>query len=201
MQVRDTRYLLLDDGRKLCLECLDSAIMDTHECQPLYLEIQEFYEGLNMKVEQQIPLLLVERQALNEAMEGEKNVSLLHWKQLYFYPSLNYVLVIFIICFCVQGHHHMPETRGLCLSEEQTVSTVGLSFHDILPLQCYIYICVCACTQILYRTYLRINSKYQIIRRPRIGANYRIMDMFTEPLRLVRRCEVTAILILYSLPR
>lgn len=74
MQPRDTSYLLLDDGRKLCLECLDSAIMDTLECQPLYLEIQEFYEGLNMKVEQQVPMLLVERQALNEAMEGEKNV-------------------------------------------------------------------------------------------------------------------------------
>ncbi|KVI02643.1 Protein of unknown function DUF3633 [Cynara cardunculus var. scolymus] len=118
MEARDTKYLLLDDGRKLCLECLDSAIMDTHECQPLYLEIQDFYEGLNMKIEQQVPLLL--------------------------------------------GHHHMPETRGLCLSEEQTIST--------------------------------------IIRRPRVGAG-RIMDMFTEPYKLVRRCEVTAILILYSLPR
>lgn len=75
MEARDTKYLLLDDGRKLCLECLDSAIMDTHECQPLYLEIQDFYEGLIMKIEQQVPLLLVERQALNEAMEGEKNVS------------------------------------------------------------------------------------------------------------------------------
>lgn len=75
VQPSDTRYLVLDDGRKLCLECLDSAVMDTHECQPLYLEIQDFYEGLNMKVEQQIPLLLVERQALNEAMEGEKKVS------------------------------------------------------------------------------------------------------------------------------
>lgn len=74
MQPRDAKYLLLDDGRKLCLECLDSSIMDTHECQPLYLEIQEYYEGLNMKVEQQIPMLLVERQALNEAIEGEKNV-------------------------------------------------------------------------------------------------------------------------------
>nr|GMD01015.1 protein DA1-related 1-like [Ipomoea batatas] len=133
LQPVDTRYLVLDDGRKLCLECLDSSIMDTHECQPLYLEIQDFYEGLNMKVEQQIPLLLVERQALNEAMEGEKN-----------------------------GHHHMPETRGLCLSEEQTVST--------------------------------------ILRRPRIGG-HRITDMFTEPYRLIRRCEVTAILILYGLPR
>lgn len=133
MEPVDARYLVLDDGRKLCLECLDSSIMDTHECQPLYLEIQEFYEGLHMKVEQQVPLLLVERQALNEAMEGEKN-----------------------------GHHHMPETRGLCLSEEQTVST--------------------------------------ILRRPKIGG-YRIVDMFTEPYRLVRKCEVTAILILYGLPR
>ncbi|KAK9948720.1 hypothetical protein M0R45_004285 [Rubus argutus] len=134
MEPRDTKYLLLDDGRKLCLECLDSAIMDTHECQPLYLEIQEFYEGLNMKVEQQVPMLLVERQALNEAMEGEKN-----------------------------GHHHLPETRGLCLSEEQTVTT--------------------------------------ILRRPKIGAGYRMIDMITEPYRLVRRCEVTAILVLYGLPR
>ncbi|KAL7141259.1 hypothetical protein ABFS83_08G041600 [Erythranthe nasuta] len=133
MEPVDARYLILDDGRKLCLECLDSSIMDTHECQPLYLEIQEFYEGLNMKVEQQIPLLLVERQALNEAMEGEKN-----------------------------GHHHMAETRGLCLSEEQTVSTIS--------------------------------------RRPRIGG-YRITGMITEPYRLVRQCEVTAILILYGLPR
>lgn len=80
MQPVDARYLVLEDGRKLCLECLDSSIMDTHECQPLYLEIQEFYEGLNMKVEQQVPLLLVERQALNEAMEGEKNVDFALYK-------------------------------------------------------------------------------------------------------------------------
>ncbi|XP_021689134.1 protein DA1-related 1 isoform X1 [Hevea brasiliensis] len=134
MESRDTRYLSLDDGRKLCLECLDSAIMDTHECQPLYFEIREFYEGLNMKVQQEIPLLLVERQALNEAMEGEKN-----------------------------GHHHLPETRGLCLSEEHIITTVS--------------------------------------RRPRIGAGYRFIDLITEPYRLNRECEVTAILILYGLPR
>ncbi|XP_004300585.1 PREDICTED: protein DA1-related 1-like isoform X2 [Fragaria vesca subsp. vesca] len=134
MEPKDTKYLLLDDGRKLCLECLDSAIMDTHECQPLYLEIQEFYEGLYMKVEQQVPMLLVERQALNEAMDGEKN-----------------------------GHHHLPETRGLCLSEEQTVTNIS--------------------------------------RRPKIGAGYRMIDMITETYRLVRHCEVTAILVLYGLPR
>ncbi|KAI5656006.1 hypothetical protein M9H77_24799 [Catharanthus roseus] len=134
MEPRDTKFVALDDGRKVCLECLDSVIMDTNECQPLYLDIQEFYECLNMKVEQQVPLLLVERQALNEAMDGERH-----------------------------GHHHMPETRGLCLSEEQTIST--------------------------------------ILRRPRIGAGNRIMDMRTEPYKLTRRCEVTAILILYGLPR
>ncbi|XP_060193714.1 protein DA1-related 1-like [Lycium barbarum] len=133
MEPVDARYQILNDGRKLCLECLDSAIMDTHECQHLYLEIQEFYEGLNVKVEQQIPLLLGDMLTLIEAMEREKN-----------------------------GHHHMPETRGLCLSEEQTISTIS--------------------------------------RRPRIGG-YQILDMFTEPYRLIRRCEVTAILILYGLPR
>ncbi|KAL6215926.1 hypothetical protein ACLB2K_015352 [Fragaria x ananassa] len=134
MEARDTRYINLNDGRKLCLECLDSAVMDTSECQPLYLDIQEFYEGLNMKVEQQVPLLLVEREALNEARIGERN-----------------------------GHYHMPETRGLCLSEEQTISTIS--------------------------------------RRPKFGAGNRATDMITEPYKLTRLCEVTAILILYGLPR
>ncbi|KAG6674860.1 hypothetical protein I3842_15G068300 [Carya illinoinensis] len=134
MESRETRYAALKDGRKLCLECLESAIMDTVDCQPLYIDIQKFYEGLNMKVEQQIPLLLVERQALNEAREGEKH-----------------------------GHYHMPETRGLCLSEEQTIST--------------------------------------ILRRPRNGTGNRAKKMKTEPYKLSRRCEVTAILILYGLPR
>ncbi|KAM0967871.1 hypothetical protein FF2_016083 [Malus domestica] len=134
MEARDTRYVPLDDGRKLCLECLDSAVMDTSECQPLYLDIQEFYEGLNMKLEQQVPLLLVERQALNEARGGERN-----------------------------GHYHMPETRGLCLSEEQTISKIS--------------------------------------RRPRFGAGHQAAELITEPYKLTRRCEVTAILILYGLPR
>lgn len=134
MEPRDTQYVALNDGRKLCLECLDSAVLDTTECQPLYHEIQQFFEGLDMKVDQKIPLLLVERQALNEAMNGESN-----------------------------GHHHMPETRGLCLAEEQTVTTV--------------------------------------LRQPRIGIGNRVPNMRTEPYKLTRRCEVTAILILYGLPR
>ncbi|KAF2324497.1 hypothetical protein GH714_014838 [Hevea brasiliensis] len=134
MEPRDTGYVALNDGRKLCLECLDSAVMDINQCQPLSLDILEFYESLNMRVEQHVPLLLVERQALNEAREGERN-----------------------------GHYHMPETRGLCLSEEQTVS--------------------------------------RVVRRPRFGAGNQAMGMVTEPYKLTRRCEVTAILILFGLPR
>ncbi|KAH6824282.1 DA1 [Perilla frutescens var. hirtella] len=134
MESWDARFAVLNDGRKLCLECLDSAIMDTQECQPLFRDIQEFFNGLNMKLTQQVPLLLVEKQALNQAMGGETH-----------------------------GHHHMPETRGLCLSEEQTVTTVS--------------------------------------RRSRLGAGNRVIGMKTEPYRLTRHCEVTAILILYGLPR
>ncbi|XP_056168267.1 protein DA1-related 1-like isoform X2 [Syzygium oleosum] len=134
MEPRDTTYLSLDDGRKLCLECLQSAIMNTDECQPLYLEIQRFYKSKNMKVDQQIPLLLVERQALNEAMEGETN-----------------------------GHHHSHETRGLCLSEGRSVPTV--------------------------------------MRGARVGVRNQFIDLITEPHKLVRSCNVTAILILYGLPR
>ncbi|OVA15562.1 zinc finger protein [Macleaya cordata] len=129
----NTRYISLGDGRSLCLECMESAIMDTGDCQSLYHAIRDYYEGMYMKLDQQIPMLLVERQALNEAIEGEKN-----------------------------GYHHMPETRGLCLSEEQTVSS--------------------------------------ILRRPKIGGN-RLIGMRTHQQKLTRKCEVTAILVLYGLPR
>lgn len=53
---------------------MESAIMDTGDCQPLYHGIRDYYEGMNMKLDQQIPMLLVERQALNEAIVGERNV-------------------------------------------------------------------------------------------------------------------------------
>ncbi|KAK3231313.1 hypothetical protein Dsin_003194 [Dipteronia sinensis] len=129
----NARYYSLEDGRSLCLECMESAIMDTGDCQPLYHAIRDYYEGMIMKLDQQIPMLLVERQALNEAIVGEKN-----------------------------GYHHMPETRGLCLSEEQTVASIH--------------------------------------KRPRIGGN-RLVGMRTQPQKLTRKCEVTAILVLYGLPR
>ncbi|KAG6408737.1 hypothetical protein SASPL_131758 [Salvia splendens] len=121
-------YAALNDGRKLCLECLDSAIMDIRQCQPLFYDIHEFFKGLKMKLTQKVPIYLVEKQALNQAMGGEQH-----------------------------GHYHMPETRGACVSKEPTIPS-----------------------------------------RPRMRAGNRVVDMITEP---HNHCEVTAILILYGLPR
>ncbi|KAH7834149.1 hypothetical protein Vadar_013154 [Vaccinium darrowii] len=66
-------HLRTVESSALSVWTLQLWTLDTNQCQPLYLDIQEFYEGINMKVEQQVPLLLVERQALNEAMDGEKS--------------------------------------------------------------------------------------------------------------------------------
>ena len=48
MEPRETRYVALDDGQKLCLEFLNSAIMGTNECQHFYIDIQEFYEEIEV---------------------------------------------------------------------------------------------------------------------------------------------------------
>ncbi|CAH9133425.1 unnamed protein product [Cuscuta epithymum] len=133
LESRDAKYISLEDGRRLCLECMESAIMDTGDCQPLYHAIRDYYEGMNMKIDQQVPMLLVERQALNEAIEGEK-----------------------------QGFHLFPETRGLCLSEEQTVTSVQ--------------------------------------KGSRMGGRG-MVGVRKQPQRLIRKSEVTAILVLYGLPR
>ncbi|XP_024366114.1 protein DA1-related 1 isoform X1 [Physcomitrium patens] len=121
IQPVDQRYRRLPDGRKVCSECMDSAVMTTKDCQPLYRDVLKFYRNLGMPIEQEISMLLVEREALNHAREVEEG-----------------------------GHTHAPETRGLCLSEEQ-----------ILP----------------------------------------VLEHDGEMRKLTRHCEVTAILVLYGLPR
>ncbi|KAF8051218.1 hypothetical protein N665_1776s0007 [Sinapis alba] len=134
LEPRGTNFVQLDDGRQLCLECMDSAVMDTYEVQPLHFEIREFFEGLNMKIEREFPFLLVETQALNKAEEEEKI-----------------------------DNQHGVVTRGICLSEEQIVTSVS--------------------------------------KGPKLGPNKQLTGMATESQRVVSECEVTAILILYGLPR
>lgn len=83
----------MGDGRSLCLECMESAIMDTGDCQPLYHAIRDFFEGMNMKLDQQIPMLLVERQALNEAINGEKYVC-----ELLYYLQIEEYIFSLLVC-------------------------------------------------------------------------------------------------------
>ncbi|KAJ0239033.1 Protein DA1-related 6 [Hirschfeldia incana] len=134
LEPKGAKYVKLGDGRWLCLECMESAVMDTYEVQPLHFEIREFFEGLNMKIDKEFPFLLVEKQALNKAEEEEK-------------IDYQYEVV----------------TRGICLSEAQTVTSVS--------------------------------------KKPRLGPHNQLIDMVTESQRVVSDCEVTAILILYGLPR
>ncbi|KAJ8760226.1 hypothetical protein K2173_011096 [Erythroxylum novogranatense] len=138
----NSTYYSLEDGRSLCLECMESAIMDTGDCQPLYHAIRDYYEGMNMRLDQQIRCYLLKDKHLMKLLLGkERNIRSL---DLYF------------------GHITSTFTRGLCLSEEQTVTSIQ--------------------------------------RRPRIGG-HRLIGMRTQPLKLIRKCEVTAILVLYGLPR
>nr|WID60887.1 CHS3 protein [Arabidopsis thaliana] len=132
-----TQYVMLADCRWLCRECMDSAIMDSDECQPLHFEIREFFEGLHMKIEEEFPVYLVEKNALNKAEKEEK--------------------------IDKQGDQCLTVVRGICLSEEQIVTSVSQGVRRML--------------------------------------NKQILDTVTESQRVVRKCEVTAILILYGLPR
>ena len=82
--------------------------MDIGEFQPLYHEIRDYYEGMNMILDQQIPMLLVERQALNEAMEGEKDVSI-----------TIVLLLLFFISFI------MPQGSNMCLVRTCSILFAG----------------------------------------------------------------------------
>ncbi|KAL0760582.1 hypothetical protein Bca101_076732 [Brassica carinata] len=132
-------YVMLGDGRWLCLECMESAVMDTYEVQPLHFEIREFFEGLNMKIEKEFHLLLVEKEALKKAEEKEK------------------------ICLHKQDSQHGVVIRGICLSENQIATSVS--------------------------------------ERPPMGQNKQPIGLVTESQMVVSECEVTAILVLYGLPR
>jgi hypothetical protein len=134
IETEDEPYTSLGDGRKVCSECLETNVMDTRDCQPLYRDILKFYDRyLEMPIDQEIPMLLVKREALNNAREAEKD-----------------------------EHIHAPETRGLCLSEEQTITTVYGSSPDE------------------YGGYPHHE---------------------TQSRKLTRHCEVTAILVLFGLPK
>lgn len=92
MQPAHEQYFPLEDGRRLCAECNDTRVKDTMECQPLYREILKFYKSMGMPIAQEVPMLLVERTALNSARELEKDVSS-------FISHVSLVSLILLLCF------------------------------------------------------------------------------------------------------
>ncbi|CAH8354225.1 unnamed protein product [Eruca vesicaria subsp. sativa] len=133
LEPKGTNFVMLGDDRWLCLHCIGSSVMDSDECIDLHVEIRDFLEGLFFKVDKEFPLLLVEKQALNKAEKEEKI-----------------------------DYDHAVVTRGICLSEEQYVTSVKEG--------------------------------------PKRGPNNTLINMVTET-QMVSGCEVTAILIIYGLPR
>ncbi|CAM6085432.1 unnamed protein product [Calypogeia fissa] len=93
MQPRDQRYIDLDGGRKLCPQCFDSAVFDVKDSQSVYDNVKDFYARLGLKIEQEIPLLLVDTKALKAAAEKDGH------------------------------HRFEPKARGMCLSEERIIET------------------------------------------------------------------------------
>ncbi|XP_062006236.1 protein DA1-like [Rosa rugosa] len=74
LKPRGTTYYKLDDGRKLCQECTESIINTDHGHRSIFLEVQNFYKKLNVKVEK-IPVRLVGRQVIIDAMKEGNDYS------------------------------------------------------------------------------------------------------------------------------
>ena len=176
--------------------------MDTGDCQPLYHAIRDYYEGMYMKLEQEIPMLLVERQALNEAIVGEKSVmskSLLC--SLSFFGLRNSFNSSLVLC---RASITCPR-RGVYAFRKSRLSPVyefrqfySFSFRSFLKLKWFMKLTSTKFSHL----FLLIPScvTNQILRRPIIGG-YQFIGIRTQPQKLKRRCEVTAILVLYGLPR
>lgn len=57
----------LADGRSLCPDCVLSVVVDTKDAEPLFREVREFFETLNLRLPDGIPLHLVDDAVLNDA--------------------------------------------------------------------------------------------------------------------------------------
>jgi len=194
LKSRGERYFRLDDGRILCFECMESAITDTGECQPLYHAIRDYYEGMNMRIDQQIPMLLVGREALNEAIVGEKNVmnpSILCFSVI----GTQFLLLLLIGWFLPGFPSHarnkrvMPFRRTNC-HQCMILNTFCFCFIKLENVEAFMY----------FHLFIYDILLFQVHRWSKIGG-HRLIGMRSQPQKLIRKCEVTAILVLYGLPR
>eukprot|EP00775_Hariotina_reticulata_P004383 gene4383-4637_t len=66
LQPLGEEWVGLQDGRILCLDCLDTLVIDTKEAQPLYNEVLSFFAHMGMPHPYKVPLLLVEGPVLDD---------------------------------------------------------------------------------------------------------------------------------------
>lgn len=69
MQPVDETFAALNDGdRVLCLWCLGTVVVNTEQCQDLYMDVLRFYKERGMQLKQTPPLSLVDNYVLNDAL-------------------------------------------------------------------------------------------------------------------------------------
>ncbi|KAI4302407.1 hypothetical protein MLD38_038155 [Melastoma candidum] len=75
----DAVYLSLGDGRMLCVQCKESAILVTGECRPLYKAVREFMEGMKITFDRPVSFHLVDHRAIQLAWmnDGKPPVGML----------------------------------------------------------------------------------------------------------------------------
>eukprot|EP00879_Flechtneria_rotunda_P009181 GHRR01009613.1.p1 GENE.GHRR01009613.1~~GHRR01009613.1.p1 ORF type:complete len:478 (+),score=126.42 GHRR01009613.1:326-1759(+) len=71
LQPQGEEWVGLQDGRLLCLECLDTLVIDTKAAQPLYHEVLSFFNYMGMPHPYKAPLLLVEGPVLDDYAHKE----------------------------------------------------------------------------------------------------------------------------------
>ncbi|GJR56862.1 protein DA1-related 2 isoform X1 [Tanacetum coccineum] len=88
------------------------------------------------------------------------------------------------------AHEHDNTARCCSCERLESVNTRYISLGDGRSL----------CLECMEMIISSIISELQILKRPKIGG-HGLIGMKTQPQKLTRRCEVTAILVLYGLPR
>lgn len=113
-QQKDRRFHALSDGRKVCHDCCDSLVLDTHEAQDVVKEVWAFMESVGIR-NPDIPLYLVDAPALNEHCAAR------HGPAASKKPQTDNRAVV----------SHV--TRGLCLSEVSRVQHMVRRGNETVP--------------------------------------------------------------------
>ena len=170
-----TNYVKLSDGRWLCLQCMESAVMDTWILRRLKHENRE-----------------------RISFSFDKHWIKLRWKRRLWVHFLFETSNLFLAFSLTLSHMLVSTQTGLSIwgDNQRYLSLWSADHHH-------------KCKNTLLRAlesktiweFMTLIILVQVSKRPRMGPHNQLIDMVTDSQRVVRDCEVTAILILYGLPR